>query len=45
MLLFAPVWSDLELKTLAEWMLEDNAPARLQAQLQKFIWDEHETGV
>jgi 7-carboxy-7-deazaguanine synthase len=44
-LLFAPVWSDLELKTLAEWMLEDNAPARLQAQLQKFIWDEHETGV
>jgi len=44
-LLFAPVWSDLELRTLAEWMLEDNAPARLQAQLQKFIWDEHETGV
>ncbi len=44
-LLFAPVWDELELRQLAEWMLEDNAPARLQTQLHKHIWDPHATGV
>ncbi len=44
-LLFAPVWDELELRQLAEWMLEDNAPARLQTQLHKHIWDPHASGV
>jgi 7-carboxy-7-deazaguanine synthase len=44
-LLFAPVWSALEPEILAEWMLEDNAPARLQTQLHKYIWSPHESGV
>lgn len=44
-LLFAPVWGELELERLAEWMLEDNVPARLQPQLHKYIWDADETGV
>lgn len=44
-LLFAPVWDELELRRLAEWMLEDNAPARLQTQLHKHIWDPHASGV
>jgi 7-carboxy-7-deazaguanine synthase len=44
-LLFAPVWGELELKTLAEWMLEDNAPARLQTQLHKHIWGPYTPGV
>lgn len=44
-LLFAPVWGQLDLKTLAEWMLEDNAPARLQTQLHKHIWGPNTPGV
>jgi 7-carboxy-7-deazaguanine synthase len=44
-LLFAPVWSELKLERLAEWMLEDNVPARLQPQLHKYIWHADETGV
>ncbi|UCC49601.1 MAG: radical SAM protein [Gemmatimonadota bacterium] len=44
-LLFAPVWGELELKTLAEWMLEDNAPARLQTQLHKHVWGPYTPGV
>ncbi|KPK77556.1 MAG: 7-carboxy-7-deazaguanine synthase [Gemmatimonas sp. SM23_52] len=44
-LLFAPVWGELELKALAEWMLEDNAPARLQTQLHKHIWGPSTSGV
>lgn len=44
-LIFTPVWDQLELATLAAWMLEDRAPARLQTQLHKHIWKPHETGV
>jgi 7-carboxy-7-deazaguanine synthase len=44
-LLFSPVWGALELRTLAEWMLEDNAPARLQTQLHKHIWGAEARGV
>jgi 7-carboxy-7-deazaguanine synthase len=44
-LLFAPAWGELELERLAEWMLEDDAPGRLQPQLHKYIWDADETGV
>ncbi|MGD8699136.1 MAG: radical SAM protein [Gemmatimonadales bacterium] len=43
--LFAPVTGELEPRTLAEWMLADNLPARLQLQLHKVIWNAHETGV
>lgn len=44
-LLFCPVWGELELKDLAGWMLEDNAPARLQTQLHKHIWSPRAAGV
>ncbi|HSG82330.1 MAG TPA: radical SAM protein [Gemmatimonadota bacterium] len=44
-ILFAPVFGALELKQLAEWMMEDNAPARLQTQLHKHIWSPYATGV
>src|SRR5438132_6928616 len=36
--LLSPVWGELDLKTLAEWMLADRLPARLQTQLHKHIW-------
>ncbi|MFQ5717302.1 MAG: radical SAM protein [Nitrospinales bacterium] len=43
--LFSPVFDKLELKTLAEWILRDRLPVRLQTQLHKFIWDKNAIGV
>jgi 7-carboxy-7-deazaguanine synthase len=44
-LLFAPVWGELQPRVLADWMLRDRVPARLQAQLHKLIWSPDEAGV
>jgi 7-carboxy-7-deazaguanine synthase len=44
-LLFSPVWGELDLKSLAEWMLADRVPARLQTQLHKHIWGADVHGV
>lgn len=35
----------IEPRTLAEWILEDSLPVRLQLQLHKFIWDPATRGV
>ncbi len=35
----------LDPRELAEWMLEDNAPARLGLQIHKFVWDPAMKGV
>jgi 7-carboxy-7-deazaguanine synthase len=43
--LFSPVWGQQDLKSLAEWMLADRVPARLQTQLHKHIWGADVTGV
>ncbi|HKO02890.1 MAG TPA: radical SAM protein [Thermoanaerobaculia bacterium] len=43
--LLSPVWGELELKPLAEWMLADRVPARLQTQLHKHIWGADVHGV
>jgi 7-carboxy-7-deazaguanine synthase len=43
--LFSPVFEVLSLRSLAEWILEDNLSVRLQTQLHKHIWDKHATGV
>ena len=43
--LLSPVWGELDLKTLAEWMLADRLPARLQTQLHKHIWGAEARGV
>jgi len=43
--LFSPVWGEMDLKTLAEWMLADRVPARLQTQLHKHIWGAEAKGV
>lgn len=43
--LFSPVWGELDLKSLAEWMLADRVPARLQTQLHKHIWGAEARGV
>ena len=44
-ILFSPVWGELDLKPLAEWMLADRVPARLQTQLHKHIWGADVHGV
>lgn len=44
-ILFSPVWGELDLKVLAELMLADRVPARLQTQLHKHIWGGDVKGV
>jgi 7-carboxy-7-deazaguanine synthase len=44
-ILLAPVSGELDPRELAEWMLADHVPARLQVQLHKVIWGPHEIGV
>jgi 7-carboxy-7-deazaguanine synthase len=43
--LISPVHGLLDPKTLAEWMLADRLPARLQLQLHKYIWSPTTRGV
>jgi 7-carboxy-7-deazaguanine synthase len=43
--LFSPVHGVLEPKALAEWMLVDRLPARLQLQAHKYIWSPDTRGV
>ena len=43
--LFSPVWGEMNLQSLAEWMLADRVPARLQTQLHKHIWGAEARGV
>lgn len=37
-LLFSPSHTELSIRDLAEWILRDNLPVRLQMQLHKYIW-------
>src|SRR5213593_2330063 len=43
--LLSPVWGEMDLQSLAEWMLADRVPARLQTQLHKHIWGADVRGV
>lgn len=38
--LFSPAWSMLEPTQLAEWILRDGLPVRMQVQLHKLLWRE-----
>jgi 7-carboxy-7-deazaguanine synthase len=42
---FSPVWEQLPMKTLAEWILADRLPVRLQTQWHKHIWGPDTRGV
>ena len=44
-ILLSPVWGEMEMKSLAEWMLADRLPARFQTQLHKHIWGADVKGV
>ena len=39
-ILFSPVWERLAPKDLAEWILADRLPVRMQLQLHKLLWGE-----
>jgi 7-carboxy-7-deazaguanine synthase len=43
--LFSAVFGDLDMKDLAEWILEERLPVRFQTQLHKHIWGAEATGV
>jgi 7-carboxy-7-deazaguanine synthase len=43
--LLSPVWGEMNMKSLAEWMLADRVPARFQTQLHKHIWGADVHGV
>jgi 7-carboxy-7-deazaguanine synthase len=43
--LFSPVHGELHPGTLAEWILGDGLPVRLQVQLHKYLWPGVERGV
>ena len=36
--LFSPSWRDLPARELADWILADGLPVRLQVQLHKLLW-------
>ena len=42
LILFSPVFNDINPKDLAEWILKDQLPVRFQIQLHKIIWGEVE---
>ena len=44
-LLFSPVYGALAGADLVQWMLRDHAPARLNLQIHKYIWDPGREGV
>ncbi len=44
-ILFSPVHGALDPKMLAEWVLSDRLPVRVQLQLHKFIWHPSARGV
>ena len=44
-LLFSPVWEQLPLADLAQWILEAKLDVRMQAQIHKVIWPKKDRGV
>ena len=43
--LFSPVWGVVELKNLADWILQSKVYGRMQLQLHKYIWGPDVKGV
>lgn len=39
-ILFSPVWAELDPARLAEWILRDGLPVRMQVQMHKLLWGE-----
>jgi 7-carboxy-7-deazaguanine synthase len=39
-ILFSPVWDQVNPTDLAQWILRDGLPVRMQVQLHKILWQE-----
>ena len=44
-LLISPVWGEVDLESLAGWILDDALPVRFQIQLHKLVWGAEARGV
>ncbi len=44
-ILFSPAFGLLDPRELAEWILRDRLPVRMQLQMHKYIWDPDQRGV
>tara|TARA_B100000131_G_C18117357_1_gene611727 strand:+ start:2180 stop:2674 length:495 start_codon:yes stop_codon:yes gene_type:complete len=44
-ILFSPVYDNIDIQDLSEWILEDGIKVRLQIQLHKHIWNADAKGV
>ncbi|HLV02311.1 MAG TPA: radical SAM protein [Acidobacteriota bacterium] len=44
-ILLSPVWGGLEPRLLADWVLEDSLPVRIQLQVHKILWGPEARGV
>lgn len=44
-LILSPVWESMDFRELAEWVLRDRLPVRMQIQLHKVIWGANVPGV
>jgi len=44
-ILVSPAWGNVDAAELANWILENNAPVRMQLQHHKLIWGHEATGV
>lgn len=43
--LFSPAWGMIDPRSVAEWIVADRLPARLNLQLHKLVWGAHASGV
>ena len=43
--LFSPVWDTLPPRRLADWILQDGLPVRMQIQIHKLLWGAEARGV
>jgi len=41
-LLFSPIHGELKAADLAEWIVEDNLPVRMQIQIHKYLWGDEQ---
>lgn len=43
--IFSPVFNQMDYQELANWILADNLPVRMQLQIHKYIWEPNQRGV
>ncbi len=44
-LLYSPVWGSISFEELAQWIISDRLPGRMQLQMHKMIWGPDKSGV